>query len=76
MTTNTHPQTIKSIRIPKKDIDLIEWDKDDMIDDVDIQIPSDDDFRELDDELLDDEGNISDKGWDALAAMDRNGDFV
>ena len=73
--TNTHP-TITSIPFKKKDIDLIKFDNDDMIDDVDIQIPDDEEFRELDDELLDDEGCITDAGWQTLARMDRNGDFV
>jgi hypothetical protein len=75
---NQQTKPIRTIEFTQKHITHIDpqWDMNDMIDDVDIEVPSDGDFTALDDELLDDEGNITNAGWDALSAMDSNGEFV
>lgn len=61
------PNTYRDIDIDEFDDDMIEDDFDD-----DDRTSSDEDFEEL----FDEDGEVSDRGYAMLAEMDRNGHFV
>ena len=40
------------------------------------ECPTHEAFAEMDDHLLDENGDVTDAGYDMLADMDRNGEFI
>lgn len=63
--TTTQQQTL----FPFTDDDIVEVDYDETV-------PAHDAFAAVDEELIDERGEISDAGWEQLSAWDSNGEFV
>ena len=66
----TEPRTTTAINaLDFTSLDIVEVDYED-------DCPTHEAFAEVDDHLLDEDGNVTDAGYDLLAQMDADGEFV